>query len=289
MLQNYLKIAFRNLLRNKVYSFINVVGLAVGMAVAMLIFLFVSHELSFDKFHVNGDRIYKVTAEVKYGEQSVNISAMSAKLAPTIKTNNAEVLDFVRIKDEASVILKNPQNPSQKFKEGPLKFADKSIFNIFSLKLKVGDAKTVLQNPFTTVISERIAKKYFGNENPIGKTLLCDAKDLYTITGILENTPSNSSMNFDFLTSLETYPKINSKNKEVWEKAGAFDTYLLLNSEKSVDKVAKGILKAGKETGFFDGKATYTLSQYSSQHLGGGFSKNQSTRYVYIFAGIVNF
>jgi putative ABC transport system permease protein len=286
MIQNYLKIAFRNLLRNKVYSFINIVGLAVGMAVAMLIFLFVSHEVSYDKFHVNGDRIYKISAEMKYGEQSVNISAMSAKLAPVIKTNNAEVVDYLRIKSEASVILKNPQNPNQKFKEGPLMFVDKSIFNVFSLKLKKGDIKTALQNSFTFVVSEKIAKKYFGNENPIGKTLLCDTKNLYTITGILQNTPSNSSMNFDLLSSLETYPLISSQNKETWEKAGAFDTYLLLNSEKSVDKVTKGILKAGKETGFFDGKATYSLSQYSTQHLGGGFSDNQNTRYVYIFAGI---
>jgi putative ABC transport system permease protein len=115
MLQNYLKIAFRNLVRNKVYSFINIVGLAVGMTVAMLIFLFVSHEVSFDKFHVNGDRIYQVSSLVKYGEQEVNFTAMSAKLAPIVKKNNPEVIDFVRVKGGGDAVFFNPKNPTQKF------------------------------------------------------------------------------------------------------------------------------------------------------------------------------
>ena len=286
MLQNYLKIAFRNLVRNKVYSFINIVGLAVGMAVAMLIFLFVSHEVSFDKFHVNGDRIYKVNSEVKYGEQVVNISGLVSTLAPLVKQSNSEVMNYMRMKDAGDVVFKNPQNIAQKFSEDTFIYADTSIFSMFSFKLKYGDTKIVLSNPFTLVISEKVAKKYFGNENPIGKTLLCDSKNLYTITGILENIPSNSSIKFDFLTSVETFPKVNKENNEIWEKAGAFETYLLLNSENSVDKVAKGIVNSGKKTGAFDEKATYSLNQFSSQHLGGGFSVNQNTRYVYIFAGI---
>jgi putative ABC transport system permease protein len=286
MLQNYLKIALRNLLRNKVYSFINIAGLSVGMAVAMLIFLFVSHEVSFDKFHVNGDRIYKVSSEVKYGDQVINISALTAKFAPTVKANNSDVLDFVRIKGIEGSVFKNPQNPAQKFKEERFAFADASFFSVFSFKLKEGNAKTILRNPFSLVISEKAAKKYFGNENPIGKTLLCDAKYLYTITGIMEDVPSNSSMSQDFVTSLETYPKLGVEQKNTWEKAGAFETYLLLNSEQSVAKVTKGILKTVKKTGVFDEKATYILNQFSSQHLGGGFTANINTRYVYIFAGI---
>jgi len=286
MLQNYLKIAFRNLVRNKVYSFINIVGLSLGMAVAMLIFLFVSHEVSFDKFHVNGDRIYHVKSEVKYGDQTVNISGLVSKLAPLVKESNSEVMNYVRMRNAGKVIFKNPQNPSQKFSEDSFIYADTSIFSVFSFKLKEGNIKTVLQNPFTLVISEKVANKYFGNQNPIGKTLLYDSKNLYTITGILENIPSNSSLKFNFLTSVENFPKVSVEQKEVWEKAGAFETYLLLNSEKSVVKIAKGIMSSGKKTGVFDEKATYNLNQFSSQHLGGGFLVNQNTKYVYVFGGV---
>ena len=286
MLQNYLKIAFRNLVRNKVYSFINILGLSLGMTVAMLIFLFVSHEVSFDKFHVNGDRIYHVNSEVKYGDQTVNISGLASTLAPLVKQNNSEVMNFVRMKDAGNVVFKNPQNPYQLFSEDTFMYADTSIFSVFSFKLKEGNIKTVLQNPFTLVISEKVANKYFGNENPIGKTLLCDSKNLYTITGMLENIPSNFSLKFDFLTSLQTFPKVSTKHKEIWEKEGAFETYLLLNSEKSVIKVAEGIVSLGKKTGAFDEKVTYSLNQLSSQHLGGGFSINQNARYAYIFSGI---
>ncbi len=286
MLQNYLKIAFRNLIRNKVYSFINIVGLAVGMAVAMLIFLFVSHEVSYDKFHVNGDRIYQVSSLVKYGEQEVNFTAMSAKLAPIVKNNNLEVIDFVRVKGGGDAVFFNPKNPTQKFKEDNFDFVDASFFSVFSFQLKNGNIKNALKEPFSLVISEKSAKKYFGNENPIGKVLVCNSKDNYTITGILKDIPSNSSMNFDFLSSISTYPLLGKSQKEIWEKAGSCETYLLLNSENSTKKVVASIKASGKKTGAFDEKATYSLIQYSFQHLGGGFSNNQNARYAYIFSGI---
>ena len=286
MLQNYLKIAFRNLIRNKVYSLINIVGLSFGMAVAVLIFLFVSHEVSFDKFHVNGDRIYKVSSLVKYGEQEVNFTAMSAKLAPIIKKNSSEVIDYVRTIGGGNAIFFNPKNPTQKFKEDNFDFVDNSFFSVFSFQMKEGNSKVALKEPFSLVISEKIAKKYFGNENPIGKILISNSKENYTITGILKEMPSNSSMSFNIISSIETYPLLGKSQKETWESGGAFETYFLLNSENSVKKVVANIKVSGKKTGAFDEKATYSLNQYSSQHLGGGFNNNQNARYVYIFSGI---
>jgi putative ABC transport system permease protein len=285
MLQNYLKIAFRNLVRNKVYSFINIVGLSLGMAVAMLIFLFVSHEVSYDKFHVNGDRIYKVSSLIKYGEQEVNFTAMSAKLAPLVKKNNSEVIDFVRIAGSSDNVFFSPQNPTLKFKESNFDFVDNSFFSVFSFQLKDGNPKNALKEPFSLVISEKIAKKYFGNDNPIGKILTCNSKDNYTVTGILKNTPSNSSMYFDFLSSIDTYPLLGKTQKKIWENDGAFETYFLLNSENSTKGVASNIKSSALSLGTGD-KATYSLIQYSSQHLGGGFNNNQNARYAYIFAGI---
>ena len=256
------------------------------MAVAMLIFLFVSHEVSFDKFHVNGDKIYQVSSLVKYGEQEMNFTAMSAKLAPIVKKNNSEVLDFVRIKGGGDAVFLNPKNPTQKFKEENFSFVDNSFFSVFSFHLKEGNPKIALREPFSVVISEKTAKKYFGNENPIGKILICNSKENYTVTGILKDTPSNSSWSFDILSSIETYPLLGKYQKETWEKGGAFETYFLLDSEKSIKKIVANIKVAGKSTGAFDEKATYSLVQYSSQHLGGGFNNNQNARHVYIFGGI---
>ncbi len=286
MIRNYLKIAFRNLVRNKVYSFINIVGLAVGLVVTMLIFLFVSHEAAYDQFQVNGDRIFKVSANVKYGDQEVHFTAIPAKLAPTVKANNPHILNYVRMNGSGGVVMKNPLNPAQKFKEDSFSFVDASFFTVFSFQLKTGEVSQAFKNPFSLVISEKAAKKYFGTENPIGKTLLYDNKNTFTITGILADAPSNSSLSFDFLSPIETYPKMGKSQQETWEKSGAFETYLLLDTEQSVAKVEKSIAQSSEKRGIFDKGTTYQLSQYSSQHLGGGFSNNTNARYVYIFSGI---
>ena len=192
-------------MRNKIYSFINIAGLSIGLMVSILILLFVIHEVNYDKFHVNGDNIYKIEMELKHGDRTINIEGMTSSLGPKIKESNPMVIDFVRVKKWEDVILRNSQNPNLTFKEKSFMFVDNSFFSIFSYKLKQGDAKTVFQNPFSLIISEKMAKKYFGLDNPIGKTLVCDSKHTYTITGIMENIPSNSSMNFDFVTSMETY------------------------------------------------------------------------------------
>jgi putative ABC transport system permease protein len=281
MIKNYIKIAWRNLMRNKVYSFINIAGLSIGLMVSILILLFVVHEVNYDKFHVNGDKIFKVGMQAKHGDQIINVDGVAAGLAPKTKEKNPSVLDYVRIKNIRDVVLKNSQNPEFKFKEKSFVFADKSLFTVFTYTLKQGDIKTALENPFSLIISEKAAKKYFGNDNPIGKTLVCDAKHTYNITGIMNNVPSNSSMTFDFVTSLETYPKLGPDEKDVWEHAGAFRTYLLLNDESKLSELQKNITDLDKKEG-----STYALTQYSSQHLSGGFRNNTNARFVYIFSGI---
>jgi putative ABC transport system permease protein len=286
MLRNYLKIAFRNLQRNKVYSFINIAGLAVGMAISMLIMLFVLHEISFDKFHANGDRLYKVNSKVKYGDQEVNIDAMPYKLGASMKTNSVDIQDFARTKDIGEVIFKNPSEPTQIISESGITFADASYLSIFSFPLKVGDKNLALKNPFSMVISEEMADKYFYNQNPIGKTLLVNGKHIFSITGVLKNTPSNSSIKHFFLASLETFPKMSKENQEITDKAGAFNTYFLLKSEQSVSRVEQFIKKNEKLSGVFDTNAKYSLAQVSSTHLSGGFSHNINARYVYIFSAI---
>ena len=287
MFSNYIKIAARNLWKHKDYSFINIVGLALGMAVSMLILMFVTHEYSYDKFHENGSRIYSILAKVKMDGRDVQFRNFNAKLAPQLKESAPKVQDFVRLKESyLPVIIKNPENSSALFSEQNFMFADPSFFKVFSFKLKEGNADGILNKPYAMVISERAAEKYFGDKDPIGKTLLYEGKHLFEITAVAENPPSNSTLNFDFVASISTIPQLSDSDKDMWEHAGAFNTYLLLDSEKSVKKVEKSIIAAGNITDDFDKKASYSLEGFTTIHLGNNFVDSGNSRLIKTFAGI---
>ncbi|NBA85810.1 FtsX-like permease family protein [Emticicia sp. CRIBPO] len=287
MIKNYIKIAFRSLFKNKVYSFINIFGLALGMTVSMLILMFVVHEFSFDKFHQNHKQIYRIMAQLDMDGRKMQFNSFTPRLGPAIKSSSPGVKDFVRIKNAyKKVVIKNPAAGAELFYEPNFMFTDPSFFKVFSFKLKEGNVNEILTRPFTMVISERMAEKYFGDKDPIGKALLYEGKHLMEITGVAENPPSNSTFNFDFLASSITIPQLSESDKMSWEKAGIFNTYLLLDDEKSVPKVTKNILAAGKQTGAFDESANYILEQFATIHLGNNFSDSGNTRLIYIFAGI---
>ena len=285
MIQNYLKIALRNLLRNKVYSFINIAGLALGLTVSMLILLFVMHEISFDKFHANGDRIFQVIQEVKIDGNNGISTGMSSKLAPSMKADNPEIIDYTRILQYSrkKKIIKNPENPYLRFNEKDLIFAEPSFLQLFDFQLLEGDKISALANPFSMIITETIAKKYFGNQNPIGKTLLYDNKYLFTITALAKNLPSNSTFQFNILMSLNTIPKLDSEGKYLWENVGTFDTYFLLDSPKSATKIASNISKYEKLTGNFDPQVTNILAPFAQEHLHGFEAKFTNVRYINLF------
>ena len=287
MIKNYVKIALRNLWKSKVYSFINIVGLAMGMAVAILILMFVVHERSFDKFHGKGDRIYRILAKMDMDGRQMQTINFNANLAPFLKEATPQVEDFVRIKTAYNkVTIKNPENPTNLFFEQNFIFADDALFKVFSFKMKSQNGSEVLKKPFTMVISERAAVKYFGDRDPIGKTLLYEGEHLFQITGVAENPPSNSSINFDFVASVNTIPQMGKNQKSMWEEAGAFNTYLLLDSEKSVSRVEKNIVSAGNRTGVFDKESVYELEKFSKVHLENDFTNSGNTRLINIFAGI---
>ncbi len=252
MWANYLKIAWRNLVKNKTYSFINIVGLAMGMAVSILILMFVMHEFSYDRFHQNHARIYRILATFKMGDQNMQFNSFSAKLGPALEEYNPQVKGFVRVKTAVDkVVMRNPTRAEESFYEQNFLFTDPSFFTVFSFDIKEGSAST-LDRPFTMVISERTAQKYFGDENPVGKSLTYEGKHPMQIIGVAEDPPSNSSFDFDFVASASTYPQLNESNKKDWEEAGIFNTYLLLDSEKSVAVVEKNIKREGEKTGAFD-------------------------------------
>lgn len=222
MIKNYFKIAWRSLMKNKVFSLINTVGLSIGIAVSFIIFMYVKDELSFDKYNKNADRITRVIFQANINGGKINESSVMPPVAQAMKNDFPGVEDATRIMDYGSAkIIHNAET----FKGERLAFADQNFFDIFTLSLIEGNAKTALVQPNSMVITKATAEKYFKNENAVGKTIGLNSKDdIYTVTGVMENIPSNSHFHFDMLASMSGWKDAASGS---WMSSG-FYTYLLL-------------------------------------------------------------
>ncbi len=230
MIKNYLKIAFRNLWRHRVFSFINIMGLTVGMTAFFLIFLYVKFELSYDSFNSKANRIYRVVCDIKTPTETLNASGPSWAIAPHIKNDFPEIESAVRITGSSLLVRKG----DVKFQEDNSLFADSSFFQMFDFKLLKGNPKTVLADQFSIVLSETAAKKYFGNAEPIGQTvLLTDGNFNAKITGIMQDMPENSTIKADMLVSMTTLTqKFNPDIDNQWGNYGN-RTFLLLKPGSS--------------------------------------------------------
>lgn len=194
MLKNYIKIALRNIKKQKVNSFINISGLAVGLAAVILLLLYIQYEISYDRFHEKADRIYRVAIEEKESRR-LGI-ATPAPLAPLMRADFPEVEDAVRFMKRDNRLV---SYHDQHFIENNFFFVDPEIFDLFSLELLEGNPEAVLSNPNSVVITETMAKKYFGHENPIGKIIRFEDVYDFQVTGILTNLPENSHFQVNFL------------------------------------------------------------------------------------------
>lgn len=226
MLKNYLKVAFRNLWKNKFFSAINMLGLAIGISTCLLITLFVLDELSFDHYNENAGRIYRVNTDLKFGGAEQKFAVASAPLGFTMVNESPEIENAVRFRSYgSSVIRKGDQN----IKEDRIIYADSTLFDVFTLPIVSGHSKKALTEPNTLVISERIARKYFNRTNVAGEILLFDNKTNYKITAVIRNIPPASHFNFDIFVSLSGLAESRDDN---WLSFN-FNTYLLLR--KNVD------------------------------------------------------
>ncbi len=288
MIKNYFKIALRILSRQKLYSLINISGLAVGLAVCMLVTLYVAHERSYDRFHTNAKRIFSLKEHLKLGGQEVVMLYTSYVSGPMINQTEPEVTGYTRTrKVSKDVIVENPSIANIKFSESKMVFADANFFNFFSFKLLLGDPSTTLAKPFSLVISKDMAKKYFGTQNPIGKILKIktDNPYLYTITGVAENVPSNSSIEFDFLASMLTLKMMTEtasllKTQEIGY--GEFTTYLLLRNPQDSVKVQRSIQSLIKHNPG-EGKSWLRLTALPDVHLNDNFDDSSNIKYLKIF------
>jgi putative ABC transport system permease protein len=238
MLRHYFQIAWRNLLKRKFYSLINMAGLAIGMACCVLIALYVYHELSYDQYHTKRDRIYRVTQSfgaITPGKPSPEEYQVwgCAPVGAALQADFPEIEKVVQFMSPNSMLL---QHGEKRFQQDNLLFMDSTAFDVFSWKMVHGDPHTALLTPYSIVLTKTIAQKFFGNENPVGKVLRADNKDNLTITGVMEDVPANSQFTFNGLISMATMRKIEPDMFNWWGYVD-FYTYLLLKENTSIQSV----------------------------------------------------
>ena len=229
MLKNYFKIALRNIIKNKIYSSINIFGLAIGLAGFMLITILIKNELSYDSFQIKSDRIYRVV-EIQNQENigKLNVAVTMAPLAHALKDYFPGVESTVNILPSDPLFFKIGE---QGFYEKNVSFTDPAIFNIFTIPFIKGDPETALADPFSIVITKSIAKKYFGDKDPINKTISVSGPfgdAIYKITGLIKDYPENSHIYFNILISISSVENSLPWFKD-WDSNG-LATYVLLKN-----------------------------------------------------------
>ena len=294
MVRNYIKATLRYISRNKGFTIINISGLAIGMMACLLITQYVTNELSYDDFHVNKDRIFRVQQD-RYdrGQLSTRWAAGAVGVGPVLKTNFPEVDKFVRMSQNGGVLSYG----DVAFREEYLSFASEDFFQVFSFPLMQGIDSLVLKEPFSVVLSQSTAEKYFGDGDPVGKTMRRNRTD-YTVTGVYRDMPSNTHMKADALFSFSTLPKLYRDEMLTWNWDGYF-TYLLLSPNSSVDEfksklpgfVEKHVEQSNKQYG---AALVLNLQRLTDIHLDSDFmgefkanGNRQSTYFLAIVAALI--
>ena len=294
MLKNYLRVAWANLRKHKAFSFINILGLSIGLTCSILILIYVFHELSYDRFHDNSDRIFRLRIELKIAGDHLDIPKSSPPMAEYLVRNYPEVQNAVRLRSLGRLPVRYKDNLHY---EDHLFFADNSIFEIFTFPMLKGDPRTALKTAYSAVLTEDMAKKYFGEDDPLGKVLNINNQFDFTITGVVKNIPRNSHFIFDMLCSFETYAQENKRDMQNWISINNY-TYLLLQKGydyKQLEKKFPEMIEknAGVLLRYVKGEMAVSLQPLTSIHLHSNLmqelSGNSSITYVYIFIVIAVF
>lgn len=280
MLSNFLKIAIRSLWKNKIYSFINIAGLSVGIAVCILILTFVSHEYSFNKFHTNIDRIFLKITKLNWDGRTIQHFSIP-EFGPSIKESNPAVLNYCRLISISDRVIKSDE--SHRFSKDRVVFTDTSFFTIFSFELMKGKRQS-FSRPYTVFLTEESAVKYFGNINPVGKTINFDKGNIFEVVGIVKKAPSNSTIQYDFVASINSL-ELMPAYKDGYLGNPAYQTYLLLNDPIQATEIAANITRT-------EGNAPneqHILEPFSEIHFNNTTGGNASTESVFIFLFIALF
>jgi putative ABC transport system permease protein len=302
MIRNYIKTAFRSLRKNKGFTAINILGLALGLATCLLIVLYVVDELSYDRYNAKSDRIYRVNEDLKLGENNVLYAVCMPPLAKTLKAEYPYVENAVRLKNAGtSHVKKGNFNIS----ENKIAFADPSLFDVFTLPMINGNPASALMEPNSVVVTETTAKKYFNSTNVVGKTLLFNDNTLCKVTGVIKDIPKQSHFNFDFFISMSSWP--DSRSNE-WLRSD-YNTYVLLKDPSDAKKLEASFPELLKKFSGAQMQAQLNMSIDAFEKSGsffrmnlipltdihlhsnrsGELGPNSTTQYVYIFSAIAIF
>jgi putative ABC transport system permease protein len=302
MIKNYFKTAWRNLAKNKFYTAINIIGLAVGLATCLLILLYVMDELSYDRYNVKADRIYRVNNEIRFGDNHLDLAAAPAMMGPTMVKELPQVVQYTCLQWHGAILIRKGNND---LREGRVVYADSTLFDVFTLPMIDGDPATALKEPNSLVITESMAKKYFNSTDAVGKTLLINDTATYKVTGVIKDIPAQSHFHSDFFIDASEDPASRDNNwlSENW------NTYVLLKKNTDIKTLEPELNKMmdryiGPE---LQGVTNMTLDQFKK---GGGYIRasltpltaihlysnrtaeleaNGNIEFVYIFSAIALF
>jgi len=287
MFKNYLKTALRHLWKNKTSSAINVVGLTVGLTCCLLIALYIQNELSYDNFEKNGKRIARVIMEYQFAGSSASTKGnfTSVRVAPVLKQNFPEIESSIKMAEYERVVRYKEKMVNEK----KFMYADSTFFDIFSLRLLKGNSHSASAGPHKVVVTESTAKKYFGDEDPIGKMLQVSSDtDPYQVTGLIKDCPTNSQITFDFLASFSSLGVPKDAESTYWD--ANYVTYFLLKNEASITGLqAKLPAFMKKEMAGQGATINMFLEPFNKIHLYSpydAFEPNNSIAYIYILAAV---
>jgi putative ABC transport system permease protein len=238
MLKSYLKLAYRNIIRHKRYAFLNITGLAVGLAACLLMASYVMHELSFETVHPDKDRIYRVNGRIPMGGRILLNAVVGAPFGPTLEESLPEIDESVRILRRRHIPVRVD---NRDFKENKMFFAEQEILEVFSIPLLLGNPKSALEAPFTVIIDEALAQKYFGRQDPMGRSiqLTLDRTYDFTVTGIMRIIPSNTVIRTPMIASFATLQQTHRQAMTHWESWGMITTFVLL--QEGIDPQAMDV------------------------------------------------
>ncbi|RIV17231.1 ABC transporter permease [Fibrisoma montanum] len=293
MLRNYFKIAWRNLIRYKGYTFINIAGLSIGLACCLVIFLFVQDELSYDAFHAKANRIHRIVNHRTSDGREMDLARTPPPFGPTLRTTFPEVENMVRIFDFGSKELVAYED--KKFFEADIVLADSTFFDVFSFRLTRGNPAEVLRGPNSIVLSETMARKYFGNQDPVNKVLTIDNTYKFRVTGVMQDVPAQSHLNVNFVGSLGVLRDMVGAERMAnwgWQQ---FFTYIVLPENYDPDKLnSKLPAFFAQHAGDEAGNDNYHLQALKDVHLRStdieyDLARKGDIRYVYAFAVVALF
>jgi len=295
MLKNYITIALRNLFRQKGFAIINILGLTIGLTVSALIILYIVHELGYDRFHDNAERIYRVAIHGEISGQELNVAVSSPPFGPALVNDYPEVVDYTRL---------NPPHNSlfafgdEKYYEDDILFADSSFFQIFTIPFIFGDPETALEVPRSIVLTESVATKYFGEEYPVGKVLRYNDQADLTVTGVCEDYPDNSHFTFQALISFSTMVEFQGEEwMSTWGNFAMYN-YIMLDEQANLEslnaKMPDFFMKyMSEEIQEADISFEIDLQPVTSIHLHSDLmaeiGSNSDIRYIYILTAITLF